>query len=82
LARCSILDYSGSVLYDKYISPCQPVTDYRTRWSGIQRHHLLNAVPFAEARDEVRAAECLTASVWVSLCLSDVPMPSCIDFHL
>ncbi|XP_056455613.1 apoptosis-enhancing nuclease [Gadus chalcogrammus] len=53
LARCSILDYSGSVLYDKYISPCQPVTDYRTRWSGIQRHHLLKAVPFAEAREEI-----------------------------
>ncbi|KAJ3595853.1 hypothetical protein NHX12_002266 [Muraenolepis orangiensis] len=53
LARCSILDYGGNVLYDKYIRPCRPVTDYRTRWSGIQRHHLQNAVPFAEAREEI-----------------------------
>ncbi|XP_056137981.1 apoptosis-enhancing nuclease [Lampris incognitus] len=53
LARCSILDYHGNILYDKYIRPCQPVTDYRTRWSGIQRHHLQNAVPFTEAREEI-----------------------------
>ncbi|KAM6973358.1 interferon-stimulated gene 20 kDa protein [Aplochiton taeniatus] len=53
LARCSILDYDGLVLYDKYVRPCQPVTDYRTRWSGIQKHHLKNAVPFAEAQKEI-----------------------------
>ncbi|KAL7402166.1 hypothetical protein ABVT39_010759 [Epinephelus coioides] len=53
LARCSILDYHGNVLYDKYVRPCQPVTDYRTRWSGIQRHHLHNAIPFAQAREEI-----------------------------
>lgn len=56
LARCSILDYHGNVLYDKYVRPCQPVTDYRTRWSGIRRHHLHNATPFAQAREEVRPA--------------------------
>ncbi|XP_030587510.1 apoptosis-enhancing nuclease [Archocentrus centrarchus] len=53
LARCSILDYHGNVLYDKYVKPCQPVTDYRTRWSGIQRRHLHNATPFTQAREEI-----------------------------
>ncbi|KAL0967937.1 hypothetical protein UPYG_G00260100 [Umbra pygmaea] len=53
LARCSLVDYHGNVLYDKYIRPCQPVVDYRTRWSGIQKHHLQNAVPFLEARTEI-----------------------------
>ncbi|KAM9855011.1 apoptosis-enhancing nuclease [Aulostomus maculatus] len=53
LARCSILDYHGNILYDKYIQPCQPVTDYRTRWSGIRRHHLQNATPFDQAREEI-----------------------------
>eukprot|EP00063_Salmo_salar_P050787 XP_014025622.1 PREDICTED: apoptosis-enhancing nuclease-like [Salmo salar] len=53
LARCSLVDYHGNVLYDKYICPCQPVTDYRTRWSGIQRHHFQNALPFPEARTEI-----------------------------
>lgn len=53
LARCSIIDYQGGVLYDKYVRPCQPVTDYRTRWSGIRRHHLRDAIPFALAREEI-----------------------------
>lgn len=53
LARCSILDYHGNILYDEYVRPCQPVTDYRTPWSGIHRHHLHNATPFAQARQEV-----------------------------
>lgn len=53
LARCSILDYHGNVLYDKYVKPCQPVTDFRTRWSGIRKHHLHNATPFAEAREQI-----------------------------
>ncbi|XP_044048628.1 apoptosis-enhancing nuclease [Siniperca chuatsi] len=53
LARCSILDYHGNILYDKYVRPCQPVTDYRTRWSGIRRHHLHNATPFTQAREEI-----------------------------
>lgn len=54
LARCSIVDYHGNVLYDKYIKPCQPITDFRTRWSGIQRQHLQNATSFTQAREEVR----------------------------
>lgn len=56
LARCSIVDYHGNVLFDEYVRPRQPVTDYRTQWSGIQRHHLLDAMPFAQARDKVRPA--------------------------
>lgn len=54
LARCSILDYRGNVLYDKYVLPIQPVTNYRTPWSGIRSHHLRKATPFAQARDQVR----------------------------
>ncbi|XP_069019504.1 apoptosis-enhancing nuclease [Embiotoca jacksoni] len=53
LARCSVLDYRGNVLYDKYVRPCQPVTDFRTRWSGIRRRDLHNATPFAQAREEI-----------------------------
>ncbi|KAL7885607.1 hypothetical protein AOLI_G00059020 [Acnodon oligacanthus] len=53
LARCSILNYSGTVIYDKYILPCEPVTDYRTRWSGIREEHLKQALPYEEARKEI-----------------------------
>lgn len=54
LARCSIVSYNGSVIYDKYILPRHPVTDYRTKWSGIRKHHLAQAVPFKDAQNEVR----------------------------
>ncbi|XP_029951918.1 apoptosis-enhancing nuclease-like [Salarias fasciatus] len=53
LARCSIVDYHGHVLFDQYVKPHQPVTDFRTRWSGIKKHHLHNATPFTEAREQI-----------------------------
>uniref|UniRef100_A0AAY4AZH2 Exonuclease domain-containing protein n=1 Tax=Denticeps clupeoides TaxID=299321 RepID=A0AAY4AZH2_9TELE len=53
LARCSILNYHGDVVYDKYILPVHPVMDYRTRWSGIRKRDLKRATPFLEARGEI-----------------------------
>lgn len=54
LARCSVVNYEGDVVYDKFINPSMPVTDYRTKWSGIRRCDLVNATPYAVARKEVR----------------------------
>lgn len=53
LARCSIVSYDGDVVYDKFINPSMPVTDYRTRWSGIRRCDLIKATPYSEARKEI-----------------------------
>lgn len=53
VARCSMVNYNGDVLYDSFIKPSMPVTDYRTRWSGIRSRDLLNAPPFAQARKEI-----------------------------
>ncbi|XP_009462752.1 PREDICTED: interferon-stimulated 20 kDa exonuclease-like 2 [Nipponia nippon] len=53
LARCSIVSYRGDVMYDRYIRPAAPIVDYRTRWSGIRRHHMVNAVPFGKAQREI-----------------------------
>ncbi|XP_054998474.1 apoptosis-enhancing nuclease isoform X2 [Sorex araneus] len=53
LARCSVVSYHGDVLYDKYVRPERPVTDFRSRWSGITQQHLSKAVPFQVARKEV-----------------------------
>lgn len=53
LARCSIVSYEGDVVYDKFINPSMPVTDYRTRWSGIRRKDLEKATPYSEARKEI-----------------------------
>ncbi|CAN9498863.1 unnamed protein product [Ophioblennius macclurei] len=53
LARCSILDYHSNVMFDQYVKPHQPVTDFRTRWSGIRRHHLHNAMSFTDAKEQI-----------------------------
>ena len=54
LARCSIVNYDGNVIYDAYVTPEKPVTDYRTKWSGIRPSNLLQAVPYRAARKQVK----------------------------
>ncbi|XP_066117892.1 interferon-stimulated 20 kDa exonuclease-like 2 [Saccopteryx bilineata] len=53
LARCSIINYNGDVLYDEYVLPPCHIVDYRTRWSGIRKHHMVNATPFRIARGQI-----------------------------
>ena len=53
LARCSIVDYEGNVLYDKHVRPVEKVTDFRTHVSGISSSSLRNAISFAQCRKEV-----------------------------
>ncbi|KAB0398355.1 hypothetical protein E2I00_019109, partial [Balaenoptera physalus] len=50
LARCSLVDYHGNVLYDKFIRPEGEITDYRTPVSGITPQNMEEATPFAVAR--------------------------------
>eukprot|EP00069_Balaena_mysticetus_P015034 bmy_09056T0 len=52
LARCSLVDYHGTVLYDKFIRPEGEITDYRTPVSGITVQNMEGATPFAVARLE------------------------------
>ncbi|CAG5134370.1 unnamed protein product [Candidula unifasciata] len=61
LARCSIVDYEGSVLYDKYIQPTETITDYRTPWSGIRPVHMNTAVSRDLALRDIK--ECLAHKV-------------------
>ena len=44
LARVSLVDYSGAVILDEYVQQRERVMDYRTRWSGIKPHHLINGM--------------------------------------
>lgn len=55
LARCSIVNYNGDVLYDDYVLPPCHIVDYRTRWSGIRKCHMAKATPFKIARSQVRS---------------------------
>ena len=40
LARCSIVNHHGNVLYDSYVASMDKITDYRTKFSGITPQHL------------------------------------------
>lgn len=40
LARCSIVNHHGNVLYDSYVAPMDKITDYRTKVSGITPQQL------------------------------------------
>lgn len=53
LARCSIVDYYGTVIYDKFIKPKEVIKDYRTAVSGVRPSDLETATPFETARNEV-----------------------------
>ncbi|XP_040498711.1 interferon-stimulated gene 20 kDa protein isoform X2 [Ursus maritimus] len=53
LARCSLVDVHGTVLYDEFIRPEGEITDYRTPVSGITPWHMEAARPFAVARREI-----------------------------
>jgi hypothetical protein len=54
LGRCSIVNYWGQVVLDIYSVPDEPVTDFRTPWSGIRSHHMTHAIPFENARNVVK----------------------------
>lgn len=45
LACCTIIGYNGEVIFHSYIKPREPITSYRTRWSGITPHHMTFAIP-------------------------------------
>ncbi|NWU81312.1 AEN nuclease, partial [Onychorhynchus coronatus] len=53
LARCSVVNYEGDVIYDKYVQPELPIVDFRTRWSGITKQHMKSAIPFKAAQAEI-----------------------------
>merc|ERR1712126_513872 len=66
LARVSIVNHFGNVLYDKFVAPREKVTDYRTSVSGVRPEDLVNAPEFKLVQAEV--AELIrTGFSWVML---------------
>ncbi|ETW05318.1 hypothetical protein H310_04270 [Aphanomyces invadans] len=55
LARCSIVDFDGNVVYDEHVKPLEKVTDFRTHVSGIRSKSLRKAIPFAKCQVDVAA---------------------------
>lgn len=73
LARCTIVNYNGEVIYNSYVKPSQCVTDYRTPWSGIRPWHLKTAVPHQVALNDIK--KILSSKIVVGHDLSN-------DFHV
>uniref|UniRef100_A0A8D2B9P9 Exonuclease domain-containing protein n=1 Tax=Sciurus vulgaris TaxID=55149 RepID=A0A8D2B9P9_SCIVU len=53
MARCSIVNYDGDVLYDEYIFPPCHIVYYQTKWSGICKKRMENATPFKIAWSQI-----------------------------
>lgn len=53
LARCSVVNYHGEIVYDKFVKPKQRVTDFRTKVSGITPLCLKNAITEKVALEEI-----------------------------
>ena len=72
LARVSIVSYDGHALYDAYVRPVLPVTDYRTHVSGIRPRHLRpsgSAVSLYDA--QVQVAKLLKGRILVGHALKN-----------
>ncbi|CAB0007562.1 unnamed protein product [Nesidiocoris tenuis] len=63
LARVSIVNMMGECLYDKFVKPREPVTDYRTHVSGVRKEDVENAEEFEVVQKEV--AEILRGRILV-----------------
>ncbi|ORZ26831.1 ribonuclease H-like domain-containing protein [Catenaria anguillulae PL171] len=53
LARVSIVNYHGHVVLDTFVAPQEPVTDYRTQFSGVTASDLVGAPKFRDVVDKV-----------------------------
>ncbi|XP_026370065.2 RNA exonuclease 4 [Ursus arctos] len=53
VARVSIVNQYGKCVYDKYVKPTQPVTDYRTAVSGIRPENLKQGEKLEVVQKEV-----------------------------
>lgn len=53
LARVSIVNYHGHQIYDSFVLPQVPITDYRTHITGIIAKTLEDARPFKEVQADV-----------------------------
>ncbi|VDO05476.1 unnamed protein product [Rodentolepis nana] len=54
LARVSIVDYTGRVIYDVISRPDEPITDFRTRYSGIRPIDMEDALSFERVQTDVK----------------------------
>ncbi|XP_012372187.1 RNA exonuclease 4 isoform X2 [Octodon degus] len=54
-ARVSLVNQYGKCVYDKFVKPTEPVTDYRTAISGVRAEHLQQGKELSVVQREVAA---------------------------
>ena len=51
--RVCIINNFGVVILDAYVRPAAPVTDFRTKYSGVRKRNLVGAPSLQEVRPRV-----------------------------
>ena len=63
LARVSIVNYYGNIVFDTLIRPSAPVYDYREKITGIKPHDLKDAPPYSKVAGIVSLTKYLSNSI-------------------
>ncbi|KAG9000250.1 hypothetical protein FRB93_012790 [Tulasnella sp. JGI-2019a] len=50
LARVSLIDKRGRVIYDVFVKPTSPIESYRTTTTGLDSSYFVDALPFQEVQ--------------------------------
>ncbi|KAL4204708.1 hypothetical protein AMTRI_Chr01g133370 [Amborella trichopoda] len=53
LARVTLVNTWGNVIYDEFVRPVEPVVDFRSEMSGIRPHNLMEAQDFSTVQNHV-----------------------------
>jgi RNA exonuclease 4 len=54
LARVSVVNSDGAIVYDTFVAPTEKVTDYRTKWSGVRHSNLKDAPLFEQVKLKIK----------------------------
>lgn len=54
IGSVSLVNYNGDVIYETFVAPKSPITNYRTQYSGIRAETLIGAPSFESVRDQVK----------------------------
>lgn len=53
LGSVAIVNYDGKTIYETFVAPQAPITNYRTQYSGINKETLIGAPSFEDVRTQV-----------------------------
>jgi len=69
LAQVSLVDYRGTEVFDKYVAPTMPVTDYRTSTTGLTQERLHSGDVWSFDRIQREVANLIKGRVLVGHCI-------------